>query len=50
MDHFSGGGSVIDPDGNDLELYYNRAESKWSLGKGGHLAFVGKPADTSSLL
>src|SRR5919202_275228 len=39
-----------DPDGNGLELYWDRAPEEWPLDESGHLTFVGKRPDLDDLL
>jgi catechol 2,3-dioxygenase len=41
---------ISDPDGNDLELYWDRPPSEWPLDAEGHLSFVGDEIDVASLL
>lgn len=39
-----------DPDGNGLELYWDRPAEQWPLDADGHLSFVSKPVDLDDLL
>jgi catechol 2,3-dioxygenase len=39
-----------DPDGNGLELYWDRPPEEWPLDDDGHLAFVGRRPDLDDLL
>jgi catechol 2,3-dioxygenase len=39
-----------DPDGNGLELYWDRPESEWPVDKNGHLELAGRQLDFSGLL
>ena len=39
-----------DPDGNGVELYWDRPADQWPRGKGGELAMVTEPLDLNSLL
>jgi catechol 2,3-dioxygenase len=41
---------ISDPDGNDLELYWDRPESEWPVDDEGHLAFAGGELDLEDLL
>src|SRR4051794_37296462 len=41
---------ISDPDGNDLELYWDRPPSEWPLDSEGHLSFVGGDLDLDDLL
>jgi catechol 2,3-dioxygenase len=41
---------ISDPDGNDLELYWDRPQSEWALDEHGHLAFSGGELDLEDLL
>jgi catechol 2,3-dioxygenase len=41
---------ISDPDGNDLELYWDRPQSEWALDAAGHLAFAGGELDLEDLL
>jgi len=41
---------LSDPDGNDLELYWDRAPSQWPLDENGRLAFVDGKLDLDDLL
>jgi catechol 2,3-dioxygenase len=40
---------ISDPDGNDLELYWDRPQSEWALDAHGHLAFAGGELDLEDL-
>lgn len=39
-----------DPDGNGLELYYDRPPAQWPRTKEGHLAMIREPLDVKALL
>lgn len=39
-----------DPDGNGLELYYDRPETEWAIDDQGHLKFDNSPLDLDGLL
>lgn len=39
-----------DPDGNGLELYWDRSQEEWPRDSQGHLAMVTKPLDPEALL
>ena len=41
---------ISDPDGNDLELYWDRPQSEWPLDEHGRLAFGGGELDLDDLL
>jgi catechol 2,3-dioxygenase len=41
---------ISDPDGNDLELYWDRPPDRWPLDDEGHLAFAGGELDLDDLL
>jgi len=41
---------ISDPDGNDVELYWDRPESEWPVDSEGHLAFAGGDLDLEDLL
>ncbi len=41
---------LADPDGNGLELYWDRPMAEWPLDSEGHLTFVSKSIDLSNLL
>jgi catechol 2,3-dioxygenase len=41
---------ISDPDGNDLELYWDRPPDQWPRDAEGHLAFAGGDLDLESLL
>ena len=41
---------LADPDGNGLELCWDRPEEEWPLDAEGHLTFVGKGIDLQNLL
>ena len=41
---------VSDPDGNDLELYWDRPAADWPRDEAGHLAFAGGELDLEDLL
>jgi catechol 2,3-dioxygenase len=41
---------VSDPDGNDLELYWDRPPKKWPRTEAGHLEFTGGDLDLDELL
>ncbi|MBE2316183.1 VOC family protein [Solirubrobacter sp. CPCC 204708] len=41
---------VTDPDGNDLELYWDRPFSQWPVDEAGHVRFVGGELDLQGLL
>jgi catechol 2,3-dioxygenase len=41
---------VSDPDGNDVELYWDRPQSEWPRDGAGHLAFAGGELDLDDLL
>jgi catechol 2,3-dioxygenase len=41
---------VSDPDGNDVELYWDRPEAEWPRDAAGHLAFAGGDLDLDDLL
>jgi catechol 2,3-dioxygenase len=41
---------VSDPDGNDVELYWDRPQSEWPRDPEGHLAFAGGELDLDDLL
>lgn len=40
---------LSDPDGNGLELYWDRPRSEWPLDEAGHLAFQGRAIDLNNL-
>ena len=39
-----------DPDGNGLELYWDRPEDEWPIDANGHLEFMSEPVDLDGLL
>jgi catechol 2,3-dioxygenase len=41
---------ISDPDGNDLELYWDRPPEQWPRDEQGHLAFAGGDLDLDTLL
>jgi catechol 2,3-dioxygenase len=41
---------VSDPDGNDLELYWDRPAAEWPRDEEGHMAFAGGELDLDDLL
>lgn len=41
---------ILDPDGNGLELCWDRPEAEWPLDENGHLLFSSKPVDVHDLL
>lgn len=41
---------ISDPDGNDLELYWDRPQSEWPRDEHGNIAFVGEDLDLEDLL
>ena len=41
---------VSDPDGNGVELYYDRPEAEWPRDGGGNLAMINAPLDVDALL
>ena len=41
---------LSDPDGNGVELYWDRPEDQWPLTPGGELAMVTRPLDLNGLL
>ncbi|WP_053227170.1 VOC family protein [Solirubrobacter soli] len=41
---------VSDPDGNDVELYWDRPFSDWPLDANGHITFAGGTLDLDNLL
>ena len=41
---------ISDPDGNDLELYWDRPQSEWPRDESGNVAFVGGELDLEDLL
>ena len=41
---------ISDPDGNDLELYWDRPQAEWPLDEQGHVAFGGGELDLEDLL
>lgn len=41
---------LSDPDGNGLELYWDRPEDEWPLDEMGHLVFGGGRLDVDGLL
>jgi catechol 2,3-dioxygenase len=41
---------VSDPDGNDVELYWDRPAAEWPRDEAGHLAFAGGQLDLDDLL
>ena len=41
---------VSDPDGNDVELYWDRPPSAWPRDPNGHITFAGAPLDPTTLL
>ena len=41
---------ISDPDGNDLELYWDRPQSEWPRDEQGNIAFVGGELDLEDLL
>jgi catechol 2,3-dioxygenase len=41
---------LSDPDGNDLELYWDRPPEQWPRDETGHLAFAGADLDLDDLL
>jgi catechol 2,3-dioxygenase len=41
---------VSDPDGNDVELYWDRPEAEWPRDEAGRLAFAGGELDLEDLL
>ncbi len=41
---------ISDPDGNDLELYWDRPQAEWPRDEQGNVAFVGGELDLEDLL
>lgn len=41
---------ISDPDGNGVELYYDRPESEWPRDTSGNIAMVSDPVDIDALL
>ena len=46
---YSSFATFTDPDGNDLELYWDRPESEWPRDEAGHLAFADGTIDLEEL-